>query len=180
MARALLLAVTVIFTACDETPVVPPSPTFAATPSPTSTALVRYDDPVVGISFIAPRGLLVVPAQPGVDGQTSQAIFRTYSEPPPGQPIDLGNELSIGAWIATRKTNEDLRALVARGFPGSYTITSLPGRDGLLLDGDGQAGPRRFAVIAHGPDHVLILSAYPPFSSRIALFDQLLATLEVR
>jgi hypothetical protein len=132
------------------------------------------------ITFIGPPGLIVARAQPGLDGRTTQATFSTYVNPTPPRSIDLINELVITAEIARRGTNADLRELATRNFVGSYTVTSLVSRKGILLEGDFQSGPRKFVLIERGPDHILLLSAFPRNSSRMAIFDQLLATLVVR
>jgi hypothetical protein len=143
----------------------------------TSAVITTYDDPILGITFLAPAGLVVTRAEPGAEGQTTQAIFNTYSNP---NGADLSRELSITASIVRKGTNDDLRAFAARGFPGSYTVIPLAGRNGIVLEGDFQSGPRKFVLIERGPDHVLVISAFPRNSSRIAIFDQLLATLVVR
>ena len=175
--RRAAAVLALVFIACDAPPHAGIDEAASASPSP---ALERYEDAVVGIAFTAPAGLVVTHAQPGVDGRTTQAIFRTAGLQP-DRTVDLANELSISAYIASRATNEDLRAFVARGFAGSYAVSSFSGRnDAIVLDGDGQAGPRRYALIARDPGHVLIIDAFPRYSSRIGLFDQVLGTLEVR
>ena len=184
---ALPLSATLLASGCGA--VAPPEVTTpAARPtrasaSPATPAVATYDDEVIGISFVGPAGLIVTPAQTAVDGQTTQAIFRTYTQRPPtanASPVDLSHELSMSARIARRGTNEDLRAVATRGLEGSYTVSVLAGRNWILVEGDFQSGPRKYVLIEHGPDHVLILDAFPRYSSRIAIFDQVLATLVVR
>jgi hypothetical protein len=138
---------------------------------------VTYQDEATGISFEAPSGLFFTKAEPAFDGQTTQAILTTYADV--NRVTDMRNELRLTARIATRGTNEDLRALAARGFPGYPPVMALPG-GGLLLDGSGQAGPRKFALFERGPRHVLILDAFPSDSRRIGIFDGVLASLRQR
>lgn len=141
-----------------------------------------YRDAVTGVSFRAPSGLFVVPAREGVAGRTTQAIFSTYRGPDdPNVRVDLRRHLVITAYVATRMTGEDLRAWAARNAPGAkYTVSELPGRDGIVLDGLFQTGQRRYALIPKSPTLVLVVDAFPTSSSRIGMFDGILASLEVR
>jgi hypothetical protein len=93
----------------------------------------------------------------------------------------MTRELSISAYVADRPAGQDLRAFLAANAPGAkYVVTDLPRLGGILATGLFQAGPRKYALIPRDAGHVLIIDAYPTFSSRIGLFDSVLATLAVK
>lgn len=142
-----------------------------------------YSDTATGISFRAPAGLHVTPARIGVGGRTTQAIFATYpgADDPTVRVAAPLQQLVVTAYLATRAPNEDLRAWAAENARNArYTVSDLPGRDGILLDGDFQAGPRKYLLIAKSPTQVLVVDAFPARSARIGIFNALLASLEVR
>lgn len=145
------------------------------------SASATYADPVVGVTFRGPSGLHVQAARPGVGGRTTQAIFATYAGATDLQTrVDLTRELVITAYIANRLPNEDLRAWASRSTIGAINrITDLRGGTGILVEGSFNAGPRNYAFFARGPDHILVLDAFPAFSSKINIFDGVLASLEV-
>lgn len=153
-----------------------------ATQAVAQTGERTYTDDHTGLSFRAPAGLIVTSSELGVGGRTSQAVFATYrGATNPKTQVDIRRELVITAYVASRTPNEDLRAWVARNAEGSsYRITALPRANGILLEGLFQAGARKYALFERGPEGVLVVDAYPTFSSRIGLFDGLLASLEVR
>ena len=133
---------------------------------------------MTGITFEAPSGLFFTKSGAGFDGQTNQAMtLSTYADP--NRVTDMKGEVIVIGRIAIRGTNEDLRALAVRGFPDYPAATALPG-GGLLLDGSGQAGPRKYALFEHGPRHVLIIEAFPSDSRRIGIFEGILASLRQR
>lgn len=143
---------------------------------------VTYSDVVTGISFVAPAGLDIAPARAGVSGRTTQAIFTTYRQgfDPKVTRVDLTRELSISAYIADRPAGQDLRTFLATNAQGArYVVADLPRLGGIVATGLFQSGPRKYALIPRDAEHVLIVDAYPTFSSRIGLFDAVLATLVV-
>jgi hypothetical protein len=142
-----------------------------------------YSDAATGVSFTVPASLHAAPASRGVGGRTTQAIFSTFSRnfDPRTTKIDLTRELTITAYVASRGPNEDLRALVARSVHGApYTVRDLPRLRGIVVQGLFEAGPRAYALIPRDADHVLVVDAFPTYSSRFGLFESVLATLAVK
>src|SRR5712691_3651709 len=144
---------------------------------------ITYSDAVTGVSFAVPAALYVSAASPGVGGRTTQAIFSTFARnlDPKVTRVDLSRELTITAYVVSRAPGEDLRAFLARNVQGSpYVVADMPRLHGIVAQGLFQSGPRKYALVPRGPDHVLVVDAYPAFSSRIGLFDSVLATLAVK
>lgn len=161
--------------ACTTVPT-PRPPATSVAPS-SAAAAVRYEDDAIGISFQAPPGLFFTKAEVTFDGETTEAVLSTYADV--NRVSDMRGELRVSARVARRGPEEELASLAARGLPGYPIVKPLPG-GGLLLEGSGQAGPRKFALFEHGSRHVLLLDAFPSDSRRIAMFDEILASLRQR
>jgi hypothetical protein len=74
-----------------------------------------------------------------------------------------------------------LSTFAARNAQGAdYHITELARLKGVRAKRAFQAGPRKYLVVPKTQDSVLILDAFPANSSRIDIFDSILATLELR
>lgn len=164
----------------------PPASSAPATLSPAPSvgvtspaASVSYTDAATGITFEAPPGLVVTPAMAMPDGTTTQALFTTYD--PARTGIDFSRELSISASVVKRAPNEDMRAFAARSAQGAaYSASDYPRLGGLVIEGTFQTGRRKYLLVPHGPDLVLIVDAFPTSSSRLSLFDSVLATLQMK
>lgn len=113
------------------------------------------------------------------DGTTSQATFTTYD--PARTQVDMSQELAITASLTKRLPNEDLRAFAARSTQGaSYTTTEYPRLGGIVIEGAFQSGRRKYVLVPRGAETVLMVDAFPTSSSRMSLFDSVLATLQVK
>ena len=152
------------------------SPTLSASPT-----LTTYVDAATGIAFQAPVGLYVTPAAAGAAGTTTQAIFSTYDRAKTAQQIDLTRELVVTASVVGRAPNEDLRAFAARNAQGvTYSVSDMPRLRGIVIEGTFQTGPRKYLLVSKSSETVLIVDAFPTYSSLVTIFDTVLATLQLK
>lgn len=181
--RVLLALAALVLAACGASTSGPTGRTSAAAPSTTATpsaSLATYADAATGVSFQVPAQLFVTPATSVAGGTTTQAIFATYDRSQT-QVVDLSRELVITASVVARQPNEDLHAFAARNLQGSgYSVSDVPRLQGIIIDGTFQTGRRKYLLVPKTADAVLLMDASPTTSSRIGLFDVVLATLQVK
>lgn len=147
--------------------------------------LVSYNDAALGVVFVAPRSLNYLPAtrtDSAFVGQTTTARLSSYPILTEKRPGDYRNEILVELSIVVRDaaTLDDL----ARGhlsLPATtMTRGTAAGRDMLLLTGTFANGPREMALIPLDTKRVLLVQAFPAYSTRIAVFHQVLASLALR
>ena len=167
--------------AASLSPISSPSPSLTATNVPGCTDCVVRFDPVLTVSFAAPRALLYAPAraiQPTDLLLTDTARLSSYA-------LDAGprdaNDLLVELFLAPRR-GEDLAKIAATRFAATGTSqrsATVSGREALRLEGDFQSGRRVYVLVALDAERVLVLSALPRDSGRIADFERVLTTLAV-
>lgn len=143
-----------------------------------------YSDGLTGVAFTGPRGLHVTPSTQGLGRTTTEAIFSTFANPADHKTRvpNIAEELVIRARVVDKPTHQDLRAFAEANWIGiGMTITESAQPNGLILQGNFHpSGPRKILLVEKDPSAVLVVDAFPMTSKRIAIFEALLASLEVK
>jgi hypothetical protein len=144
-----------------------------------------YNDNALGVAFLAPRGLNYIQAQrtdSAFAGQTTTARLSSYPILTAKRPTDYTNQILVELSVAQRdgRTLEDIAAkrLTQLG-PVTSSHAVVGGREALLLTGTFGNGPRTFALVPLDAYRILVIQAFPSYSTRIGVFAQVLNTLAI-
>ncbi len=140
-----------------------------------------YVDTALGISFTAPANLYYVPARLTNSeflGQTTQATLSTYQIDQP--PSDFRNAFLV-TFVAARRETGDLGTIARGKLRAKGTVKSaaalVGGRPALVLEGEFANGPRVIALVDAEPTRILVVQAFPTFSSKRQMVDEILKTV---
>ena len=142
-----------------------------------------YSDDALGLSFVAPRGLNFIQAT-RTDyefiGQTTTARLSSYPLLTEKRPSDFRGEILIEFSTFARDA-ATLDQLAAKRMSPQGLVTSsrrsVAGRETLLLGGTFANGPREFAIVALDAQRVLVIQAFPSYSTRIGVFHQVITQM---
>jgi hypothetical protein len=149
----------------------------------TNTTTIITDN-ALGVRFTAPAGLYYQPAQQTnfwFAGQTTTARLSSYPLNTAARPSDFREQILIELSIARRDV-PDLATIAATRVGSAGPVVSAPalvaGHSALRLDGAFSNGPRIIVLVVIDAERLLVVQAFPSYSSRGDVLTQVLGTLQ--